>query len=158
MALEMIEDQPDLNAIITPVGAGTNCAGVATVIKSLNPQTQVIAVQAENAPSVYMSWKSGKIVKDIMETAAEGLATQVGYELTQDILQDYLSDFVLVSEEEMIQAILLIMELVRNMAEEAGAASLAAALKIKERVSGKKVAVVLTGGNISMGRLQQLFS
>ncbi len=93
-----------------------------------------------------------------METAAEGLATQVGYELTQDILQDHLSDFILVSEEDMVQAILLIMELVRNMVEEAGAASLAAALKIKNRLNGKKVAVVLTGGNISMGRLQQLFS
>jgi threonine dehydratase len=79
-----------------------------------------------------MSWKSGEIVKDKMETAAEGLATEIGYELTQEILRDYLADFILVSEEDMIQAILLIMELIRNMAEEAGASPLAAALKIRE--------------------------
>jgi threonine dehydratase len=91
-----------------------------------------------------------------METAAEGLATQVGYELTQEILRDFLSDFVLVSEQEMTDAILLIMEVVRNMAEEAGAASLAAALKIKEHLKGKNVAVILTGGNVSMDRLRHL--
>ncbi len=93
-----------------------------------------------------------------METAAEGLATQIGYELTQAILQDHLNDFILVSEEEMAQAILLIMELIRNMAEEAGAAPLAAVLKIKQRIKGRKVALVLTGSNISMERLKQLLS
>jgi threonine dehydratase len=108
------------------------------------------------APAACLSWRNKKIVKDKMETAAEGLATEIGYELTQQILQDYLSDFILVSEEEMVQAILLIMELVRNMAEEAGASPLAAALKIKERLKGKKVALVLTGGNISMPRLKQI--
>ena len=84
------------------------------------------------------------------------MATEVGYELTQEILRDYLADFILVSEEEMVQAILLIMELIRNMAEEAGSSPLAAALKIKERIKGKSVALVLTGGNISMARLKQI--
>ncbi|MGZ3580743.1 MAG: pyridoxal-phosphate dependent enzyme, partial [Syntrophales bacterium] len=91
-------------------------------------------------------------------TAAEGLATQVGYELTQEILWDDLSDFILVSEEEMAQAILTYLELVRNLAEEAGAAPLAAALKIKERLKGKKVALVLSGGNISLERLKAVIS
>ena len=91
-----------------------------------------------------------------METAAEGLATNVGYELTQEILREYLADFVLVSEAEMIHAVLLIMEIIRNMAEEAGASPLAAALKIKDRIRGKKVALVLTGGNISLPRLKQI--
>jgi threonine dehydratase len=84
------------------------------------------------------------------------LATETGYELTQEILQDYLSDFILVSEEEMVQAILLIMELIRNMAEEAGASPLAAAVKIKDKLKSKKVALVLTGGNMSMPRLKQI--
>jgi threonine dehydratase len=156
-ALEIFEEIPSLDMLLVPVGGGSGASGCCIVKDMVDPDCQVIAVQAEKAPAAYLSWKSKKIVKDIMETAAEGLATQVGYELTQDILQDLLSDFILVSEQEMVQAILLIMELVRNMAEEAGAASLAGALKIKDRLNGKKVAVVLTGGNISMGRLRQIF-
>jgi len=155
-ALEIFEDIPSLDVLIVPVGGGSGASGCCLVKETINPRCKVIAVQAEMAPAAYLSWKSGKIVKDKMETAAEGLATEIGYELTQEILRDYLSDFILVSEEEMVQAILLIMELIRNMAEEAGASPLAAALKIKERLKGKKVALVLTGGNISMPRLKQI--
>jgi len=126
------------------------------VKEAVNPKVEIIAVQAEKAPAAYLSWKTGKIVMDKMETAAEGLATQIGYELTQEILRKHLADFILVSEDEMVQAILLILEHVRNMAEDAGAAPLAAALKIKERLQGKKVVLILTGGNISMPRLKQI--
>jgi threonine dehydratase len=157
-ALEIFEEVPSLDMIIVPVGGGSGASGCCIVKEAVNPQCEVVGVQAEMAPAACLSWRSKKIVKDKMETAAEGLATEIGYELTQGILQDYLSDFILVSEEEMIQAILLIMELIRNMAEEAGASPLAAALKIKDRLKGKKVALVLTGGNISMPRLKQLLS
>ena len=155
-ALEIFEEVPNLDVIIVPVGGGSGASGCCIVTEAVNPECQVIGVQAAMAPAAYLSWKSGKIVKDKMETAAEGLATEIGYELTQEILRDYLADFVLVSEEEMVQAILLIMELIRNMAEEAGASPLAAALKIKENLKGKRVALVLTGGNISMARLKQI--
>jgi threonine dehydratase len=155
-ALEIFEEVPNLDVIIVPVGGGSGASGCCIVKEAVNPECQVIGVQAAMAPAAYLSWKGRKIVKDKMETAAEGLATEVGYELTQEILRDYLADFILVSEEEMVQAILLIMELIRNMAEEAGASPLAAALKIKERIKGKSVALVLTGGNISMARLKQI--
>ena len=155
-ALEIFEEVPNLDVIIVPVGGGSGASGCCIVKEAVNPGCQVISVQAAMAPAAYLSWKGGKIVKDKMETAAEGLATEIGYELTQEILQDYLTDFILVSEEEMVQAILLIMELIRNMAEEAGASPLAAALKIKEMIKGKSVALVLTGGNISMNRLKQI--
>jgi threonine dehydratase len=155
-ALEIFEVIPSLDVLIVPVGGGSGASGCCLVKETVNPRCKVIAVQAEMAPAAYLSWKSGKIVKDKMETAAEGLATEIGYELTQEILRDYLSDFILVSEEEMVQAILLTMELIRNMAEEAGASPLAAALKIKEKLKGKRVALVLTGGNISMPRLKQI--
>lgn len=155
-ALEIFEEVPNLDVIVVPVGGGSGASGCCIVKEAVNPECQVIGVQAAMAPAAYLSWKGGKIVKDKMETAAEGLATEIGYELTQEILQDYMSDFILVSEEEMVQAILLIMELIRNMAEEAGASPLAAALKIKERLKGKNVALVLTGGNISMARLKQI--
>ncbi len=155
-ALEIFEEVPNLDVIIVPVGGGSGASGCCIVKEAVNPLCQVIGVQAEMAPAAYLSWKSGKIIKDKMETAAEGLATEIGYELTQAILRDYLADFVLVSEEEMVQAIKLIMELIRNMAEEAGATPLAAALKIKERFKGKNVALVLSGGNISMDRLKSI--
>jgi len=155
-ALEIFEEVPTLDVLVVPVGGGSGASGCCIVKEIMNPGCEVIAVQSEMAPAACMSWKSGKIVKDKMETAAEGLATEIGYELTQEILRDYLADFILVSEEQMVQAILLIMELIRNMAEEAGASPLAAALKIKERLKGKRVALVLTGGNISMPRLKQI--
>jgi threonine dehydratase len=153
-ALEILEECPSMDFIIVPVGGGSGASGCCLVKETLNPFLQVIGVQAEKAPAAFLSWKNKKIVKDKMETAAEGLATQVGYELTQEMLWDFLNDFVLVSEEEMVQAILIYMELVRNLAEEAGASPLAAALKIKERLKGKKVTLVLTGSNISMERLK----
>jgi threonine dehydratase len=154
MALEMIEDQPDLNAIITPVGAGTNCAGVATVIKSLNPQTQVIAVQAENAPSVYMSWKSGKLEStETAKTMADGLATRQAFELPTKMLRALIDDFVLVSENELRQAIKMYIMHARTIAEGAGAASLAAAIKLKSKYQGKKVGLVLSGGNLTYENL-----
>lgn len=157
-ALEILEEVPSLDMIVVPVGGGSGASGCCLVKEAVNPRVEVVAVQAEKAPAAYLSWKNKKIVQDKMETAAEGLATKVGYELTQEILQDFLADFILVSEEEMVQAILLIMELIRNMAEEAGASPLAAALKIKQRIKGKKVALILTGSNISMERLKQILS
>jgi threonine dehydratase len=156
--LEIFEDCPSLDVIIVPVGGGSGASGCCLVKEALNPDVQVIAVQAEKAPAAYLSWKAKKIVKDKMETAAEGLATQIGYELTQEILRDFLTDFILVSEEEMVQAILIILELIRNLAEEAGASPLAAALKIKERLKGKRVALILTGGNISTERLKAILT
>lgn len=155
-ALEVFEEVPNLDVMIVPVGGGSGASGCCIVAQAVSPGCKIIGVQAAMAPAGYQSWKSGEIVKDKMETAAEGLSTETGYELTQEILRDYLADFILVSEEEMVQAILLIMELIRNMAEEAGACPLAAALKIKDKLKGKNVALVLTGGNISMDRLRQI--
>ncbi len=154
--LEILDECPSLDMIIVPVGGGSGASGCCIVKEAVKPAVQVIGVQAERAPAAYLSWKAKKIVKDKMETAAEGLATQIGYELTQGILQDFLTDFILVSEEEMVQAILIYMELIRNLAEEASASPLAGALKIKDRLKGKKVALVLTGSNISMDRLKQI--
>jgi threonine dehydratase len=155
-ALEILEERPSMDFIIVPVGGGSGASGCCLVKEAVNPLVQVIGVQAEKAPAAYLSWKKRQIVKDKMETAAEGLATQAGYELTQEILWDFLNDFILVSEEEMAQAILIYLESIRNLVEEAGASPLAAALKIKERLRGKKVTLVLTGSNISMERLKHI--
>lgn len=153
-ALEILEDLPDVQTIIAPVGGGSGAAGICTVVKALNPAIEVIGVQAEAAPAAYKSWKARKLVEDRMETFAEGLATRTAFSLTQRILWEHLDDFVLVSEEELRQAIVLMLEKTHNLAEGAGAASLAAAAKLKERLAGRNVALVLSGGNLSMERLR----
>jgi threonine dehydratase len=154
--MEMIEDRPDLDVIIVPIGGGSGAAGCCLAAHGLKSKVRVIGVQAEKAPAAYLSWKSKSLVTDVMETIAEGLQTKMGYELTQEILQKHLNDFVLVSEDEMARAILIYLELVRNLSEEAGASPLAAALKIKDRLKDKNVALVLSGSNISLERLRAL--
>lgn len=155
-ALEIIEDLPDVEVIIVPVGGGSGACGCCIVAKGVNRRIQVIGVQAAMAPAAYLSWKERRLVESTMQTAAEGLATRVGFQLTQSILWDLLDDFVLVSEEEMEQAIVLHLEKTHNLVEHAGAASLAAALKLKDRLQGKKVALVASGGNIMLAQLRKV--
>ena len=153
-ALEIVEDLPDVDVIIVPIGGGSGACGACIVAKSAGPQKQVIGVQAANAPAAYLSWREGRIVESEMETVAEGLATRLGFELTQGILREMLDDFVLVSEEELARAVVLHLENTHNLTEHAGAASLAAAIKLKDRLRGKKVALVMSGGNITLDQLR----
>ena len=157
-ALEIFEDQPDIDVLIVPVGGGSGASGCCIVAKAINPKIEVIAVQAEMAPAAYLSWKSGHLTDAKMETFAEGLATRVPFELTQKILRKYLDDFVLVSEDEMRSAMRLYLEKTRNIVEAAGAATLAAALKIKNQLRGRRVAIVVSGGNVSMEQLKSILT
>lgn len=152
--LEILEDLPDVDYIIVPLGGGSGACGTCIVAKSVNPDIKVIAVQAESAQAAYLSWKTGDIVEAPMESAAEGLATGRGYELPQSILRDLLDDFILVSDAEMERAIVTHLEKTHNLTEHAGAASLAGALKIKDQLRGKKVALVMSGGNLSLDHLK----
>ena len=127
-------------------------------MKALRPGCLVIGVQAEAAPAAYHSWRTRTVREDRMGTAAEGLATRVGFELPQRILWDSLDDFVLVSEDELREATLLMIEHTRNLVERAGAAPLAAALKLRERLRGTRVALVCSGGNIAIGQLRELLA
>ncbi len=153
-ALEILEDLPDVQTIVVPVGGGSGASGVCTVVKTLNPAIEVIGVQAAAAPAAYKSWKAKRLVEDKMETFAEGLATRTAFALPQRILWQHLDDFVLVSEEELRRAIVLLLETTHNLAEAAGAASLAGAVKLKARLAGRKVALVLSGGNLSLEKLR----
>ena len=153
-SLEIMEDLPDVDVIIVPVGGGSGASGACIVAKSINPDIQVIGVQAEQAPAVYLSWQRGEVVDAPMKTAAEGLATGSGYELTLEILREGLDDFLLVTEAEMNSAIVTHLEQTHNLTEHAGASSLAGALKIKERLEGKKVVLVMSGGNLSIQHLK----
>lgn len=153
-ALEILEDLPSVEVIIVPVGGGSGACGACIAAKGIDPAIQVVGVQAANAPAAYLSWKERRIVESTMGTVAEGLATRIGFEFTQGILRDMLDDFILVTEEEMLAAVVLHLERTHNLTEHAGASSLAAAIKIKERLRGKKVALVASGGNISLDQLK----
>ena len=148
MHLETIEEQPDVEVVINPIGGGSGASAACIVYKTLNPAIKVIGAQAEGAPAFYQSWKKGTIMHADVKTAAEGLATAQAYELPLKILSEKLDDVILVSDEEMKQAIRTIFLATGQVAELSGAASTAAAFKIKDRLKGKKVALLLTGGNI----------
>ncbi len=157
-ALEIIEELPQVDAIIVPVGAGSGACGTGIVAKTINPAIQVIAVQSAQAPAMQLSWQSGKPVSADTSTAAEGLATRVSFENTQRIMREFLDDFILVGDDAIDDAILLLLEHTHNLAEGAGAAALAAAVKLKQRLAGKNVVLVMSGGNLSIDQLRRLLA
>ena len=156
--LEIFEELPDVDVIIGPVGGGSGMAGACVVARALSPSTELIAVQAEAAPAAYRSWRARRLLEDRMETAAEGVATRVAFELTQRILWDGLTDFVLVTEEEIRRATALMIETTRTLVEPAGALALAAALRMRDRLVGRKVVLRCTGGNISPAQLRDVLA
>jgi threonine dehydratase len=155
-ALEILQDLPDVEVIIVPVGGGSGAAGVCTVAKTINPAIKVIAVQSAQAPAAQLAWQAGKPVEASARTFAEGLATRVPFELPQRILRQHLDDFVLVDDEAIKEAVKLHLQHTHNLVEGAGAASLAAALQLKEKLSGKKVVLVVSGGNLALEKLKLL--
>ncbi|MDH3674159.1 MAG: threonine dehydratase [Anaerolineae bacterium] len=155
-ALEILEELPEVDTIIVPVGAGSGACGTSIVAKSINPKIEIIAAQSAQAPAMQLSWKSGKLVAAEMNTFAEGVATRVPFANTQRIMRNYLDDFVLVDDRAIQQAIVLLLRHTRNLAEGAGAVSLAAALQLKEQLTGKKVVLILSGGNLSIEKLKDI--
>lgn len=156
--LEILEELPTVDLIIVPVGAGSGVCGTSIVAKSINPGIEVIGAQSAQAPAMQMSWKAGQLVTAGMNTFAEGVATRVPFENTQRIMRDYLDDFVLVDDDAIRQAILLMLEHTHNLVEGAGAIPLAAALKLGDRLAGKKLVLVASGGNLSLGNLQAVLA
>ncbi len=147
--LEMLEDVPDLQVIIVPVGGGSGAAGACIVAHALNPALRVMGVQAAASPAAYQSWRQRTLVDAPNRTFAEGLATGTAFALPQRILWQMLDDFVLVEEDEIRQAIVWMIERAHTLAEGAGAAPLAAAYRLRTELQGKKVGLVCSGGNIS---------
>jgi threonine dehydratase len=154
--LELLEREPSINVILVPVGGGSGAAGACIVAKSIDPRIEVIGVQSEAAPAAYRAWRERRPVADEMHTFAEGLQTRVSFELPQRVLAEHLDDFVLVTDDQLRAATLQLIEQTRNLIEPAGAAPLAAALKLRDRLSGRRVALVCSGGNISPAQLREL--
>jgi threonine dehydratase len=156
--LELLQEQPDVDTIFVPIGGGSGAAGACTVAKAVNPAIRVIGVQSDQAPAAYLSWKSGELQEAPNRTRAEGLSTATPFELPQRILRRLLDDFVLVSDDEIDAANALMIEKTRTLVEAAGSAALAGALKQRDRVQGRKVALICSGGNISPAQLKALLS
>jgi threonine dehydratase len=157
--LEIVEDLPEVQTILVPIGAGSGICGTSIVAKSINPQIRIIGVQAERAPSVYRSWRAQRLIDTAScETFAEGLATRTAFELPLSIISDLVDDIVLVSEDELKQAIVLLLEKMHTIAEGAGAASTAAAIQLKDRLQGQTVVCVLSGGNLPLPTLQRIIA
>ena len=156
--LELLEDRPDVDAIVVPIGGGSGAAGACIVAKAVRPEIEVIGVQSEAAPAAFHSWRARALLDGENATHAEGLATRVPFELPQRILWELLDDFVLVSEDEIREATRLMIEHTRNLVEPAGAAPLAAALKLRDRLRGRRIALIASGGNISPAQLAALYS
>ena len=156
--LEILEEQPDVDTIIVPVGGGSGAAGAGIAAKAINPDIQVVGVQSDASQAAWLSWKSGDLRESPNRTRAEGLATATAFALPQRIMRRVLDDFVLVSDDEIDAATAVMLEKTRTLVEAAGAAPLAAALSLRDRLKGRKVALICSGGNISPAQLKTLLS
>jgi threonine dehydratase len=156
-ALEIFADMPDADVILVPIGGGSGACGCALVRTWLGSRAKVIGVQASRADAFARSWRSGtRIVGESADTFAEGMATRVTFDLTFDILKRELDDVVTLSEEELADGVRLALRTTHNLAEGAGASTLAAASKLRDRLAGKKVVAVMSGGNIDTATLQKV--
>jgi threonine dehydratase len=152
--LEILEAEPEIDVVIVPLGGGSGVAGACLAAKGINSRVEVIAVQASGAPAGYLTWQARAWRTAAINTLAGGLATGEPFMMPQAILWEHLDDFVLVDDDELLAAMRHYLEKAKTLAEPAGAAPLAAALRIRERLRGKKVALILSGGNASPDELR----
>jgi len=156
--LEVLQEHPRIDTVIVPIGGGSGAAGACIAAKAVNPEIKVIGVQSDQAQSAYLSWKSGSLQDSPNRTRAEGLSTAAPFELPQRIMRRLLDDFVLVSDDEIDAATALMIEKTRTLVEAAGAAALAGALKLRNQLRGRRLALICSGGNISPAQLKALLA
>jgi threonine dehydratase len=157
LGLELLEQQPDIQAVVVPIGGGGLIGGVACAIKEINPRIQILGVQPARLPSMKVAVAEGKPVTiKAAATVADGIAVRRAGDRTLPLVQKYVDDIVTVDEEEIANAILLLLEREKTLAEGAGAAALAAVLNHKLPLNGKKVAVLVCGGNIDVTLLSRI--
>ncbi|HJQ23323.1 MAG TPA: threonine/serine dehydratase [Blastocatellia bacterium] len=155
-ALEMLEDEPELNVIFVPVGGGSGAAGTCLAAKAINPRIRVIGVQSEAAPAAYESWRQKRLVEAPNRTFAEGLQTGTAFELPQQMLWELLDEFMLVSDAEIKQAMVWMIDCAHTLAEAAGAAPLAALYRRRDEFLGQKIGLVCSGGNATAKQLKRV--
>lgn len=156
IGLELLEDYPDLDAIIVPIGGGGLCAGILIALKETNPKIKVYGVQSLAFPSLYEKLKNISIQNKPPQTIAEGIAVKKPGEITTEIIKKYIDDIFLVEEEKIAEAILLLLERAKTLVEGAGASTLAALLKYRDHINAKKITLILSGGNIDVTLLTKI--
>lgn len=157
--LEIMEREPAVDVLIIPVGGGTGVVGSGMVAKTLKPSVKVYAVQAAGAPALCRSYQAGRRQRGgEIRTFAEGLATRVPFPKIFSLIRRIVDDFSLVDDAEMREAVRLLLQHAHTLAEGAGAAPLAAALRLRRRLRGKTVALILSGGNLPVEVLRQILS
>jgi len=156
LAWEILEDLPDVDVLIVPVGSGNLIAATCLVAKRLNPAIHVVGVQAEGAAAAAISWRTGSIVPSSIDTFAEGIADRAPGNLAFEVMKKNVDDMVLVSEDELRRSIVTILNETGQVAEGAGAAAFAALQKYGSRWARSKVVPILSGGNLPVEFLHTL--
>jgi len=158
IGLEILDEKPDIDIIVAPVGGGGLISGVSVAAKAISPTIKIIGVQSETSPVIYESLKAGKIVDpELGESIAEGLHGLLEKDtISFDIIREHVDDVVLVSEDDIRNAIKIFLETHGLVVEGAGAVGLAALIKYRERFKGKKTAVLVTGRNIDGALLRKI--
>jgi len=157
IGLELLEQVPNLEAVVVPIGGGGLISGVACAIKESNPKIRVVGVQTERLPSMLRATEAGEPVTVPAEaTIADGVAVRRAGELTLSFVQRYVDEIVTVDEEEIAKAILILLEREKTLAEGAGAVALAALLQRKTSLNGQRTAVLVCGGNIDVSLLAKI--
>ncbi|MEX2459196.1 MAG: threonine/serine dehydratase [Actinomycetota bacterium] len=159
IGLEMLEDVPDLDVLVVPIGAGGLISGVSLAAKTLNPGIEIIGVQAKAVAPYYASREAGHLVDaPTAVTFAEGLACRFPTVLPFQMIDRYVDELIVATEEEMRRGIVLLLEKTHNLAEGAGAAGVAGVVRLHERLAGRRVGTILTGGNLNRHVLERALS
>ncbi len=159
MTLEILEQQPDVEAIVIAVGGGSQAVGALTVTRALAPSVDVFGVQAAGAPAIHDSWHAGeRLTTSRVDTFAEGVATRATYDLTFPALKAGLAGFVTVTDAEIADSVRTILSVTHNLVEGAGAMGFAGLAKLRDRLAGRRVAIIFCGGNMDSGLLQRILA
>lgn len=157
IGIEIMEDITDADILFVPVGGGGLISGISVAVKTLSPGTKVIGVQTESAVSAYVSFKEKKVShKPPLPTIADGIAVGKVGDKTLEIMNKYVDDIMLVDEDSIAMAILLFLERKKLVVEGAGAVTLAALMKIKDELKGKRIVLVVSGGNIDFTLIDRI--
>jgi threonine dehydratase len=157
MTLEILEQQPRLDALVIAVGGGSQSVGAMTVARRLAPKLEVYGVQAAGASAIHDSWHARRpLTRERADTFAEGVATRSTYEVTFPALLEGLAGFVTVTDAEIAESLRTIVSVTHNLVEGAGAMGLAGTIKLRNRLAGKRVGIVFCGGNIDSATLRRV--
>jgi threonine dehydratase len=157
--LEIMEQLPDVDAVYVAIGGGSGLCGACIAGKGINPKLRVVGVQSDGAPAVRDSFRAKSLIRyDSMSTFAEGIATREAFRMPSSILWDTVDDIISVPDALLKQSMITVLGAARVLAEGAGAAGLAGAYAQRDLLAGKKVAVIVSGGNVTLDGLQQVLN